>query len=30
MLRFALLFLLATGSAWADWVAIGKSTDFNM
>lgn len=30
MLRFALLFLLTIGSAWADWVAIGKSTDFTM
>ncbi len=30
MLRFALLFLLSTSSAWADWVAIGKSPDFIM
>ena len=30
MLRLALLFLLSTSSAWADWVAIGKSPDFTM
>lgn len=30
MLRLALLFMLATSSAWADWVAIGKSPDFIM
>lgn len=30
MLRFALLFMLCTSSAWADWIAIGKSPDFTM
>lgn len=30
MFRIALLLLMATGSAWADWVAIGKSSDFTM
>ena len=30
MLRLALLFLLCTSSAWADWIAIGKSPDFTM
>ena len=30
MLRLALLFLLTTSSAWADWIAIGKSPDFSM
>jgi hypothetical protein len=30
MLRLALLFMLATSNAWANWVAIGKSPDFTM
>ena len=30
MLRVALLLLLTTANAWANWVAIGKSPDFTM
>jgi len=30
MLRFALICLLVSTSAWADWVAIGKGPDFTM
>ena len=30
MRPFVLLFLLVTQSAWADWVAIGKASDFTM